>query len=203
MHSPRDPSDGHSPISHAAQHLQETAGRRDIFWQNVVREMLSALAATAAAASGRLTADAKGAARSTSPDHELFDGRMAVVTRLGQRIAIADVYPLFACSIPSARGSADRSIAADVQCTVFQIRTPAGEVFTIPVQEIVAVHALSEALVRRMEAAARAQAAAASPSRGSEDVSRPFGFAAFTSLAQSEAGSEAGSDGESGAGSGA
>ncbi len=158
------------------------AQRRELFWQNVVREILSSLAATAAMFSGRLSATASGAASTPGPEHELFDGRMAVITRLGQRIPIADVYPVFACSIPSAKGStADRMLAADVQCTVFQIRTPTGEVYTIPLHEIVGIHALTEALVRQLE-----QAALQGNGSGPSDESVPFGFAAFSSLARTE-----------------
>ena len=160
----------------------QLAQRRELFWQNVVREILSSLAATAATLSGRLTATAAGAAGSTVPAHELFDGRTAVITRLGQRIPIADVYPVFACSVPSAKGSTERMLSADVQCSIFQIRTPSGEVYTIPVHEIVSVHSLSEALIKRLEEVANAQAM----EENGVDEEKPFGFAAFTSLAQSE-----------------
>ncbi len=155
--------------------------RRDLFWQNVVREMLGGLAAAAATSGGRLSVGPKGAATGGSPVHDLFDGRMAVVTRLGQRIPIADVTPLFACSIPSGGPSSatDRAIAADVQCTVFQITTPGGEVYTLPVHEIAMIHSLSHQLVERLQQATSAQTA--NPGDG-----RPFGFAAFTSLANSE-----------------
>ena len=159
----------------------QTAERRELFWHNVVREILSSLAVTAANFSGRLSPTAEGAATSPSPSHELFDGRMAVITRLGQRIPIADVYPVFACSLPTHRPQQDRMLAADVQCSIFQIRTPSGEVYTLPIHEIASVHALSESLVRQMEEAARAQ--------NSDDKtvsSEPFGFAAFTSLARTE-----------------
>ena len=67
------------------------ADRRELFWQNVVREYLNSLAVTAAMFGGRLSASASGAAQGSSPVHELFDGRMAVITKLGQRIPIADV----------------------------------------------------------------------------------------------------------------
>lgn len=152
--------------------------RREVFWHNVVREILNALSA-AASSSGRLKASASGAAMSAAPTDEVFDGRMAVVTRLGQRIPIADVFPVFACSVSTTKR--DRMLSADVQCTVFQIRTPGGEVYTLPVHEIVAIHSLSEELLTRMEEAAEAD--------GSEEGSlheRPFGFAAFTSLAKAE-----------------
>lgn len=158
----------------------QTAGRRDIFWQNVVREILSSLAATAATFSGRLSATAAGAATSPTPDHELFDGRMAVITKLGQRIPIADVFPVFACGVPASQGPHNRMLAADVQCSVFQIRTPSGEVYTLPIHEIASIHALSEALVKKLESDAREQG------QPDGEMVEPFGFAAFTSLALSE-----------------
>lgn len=159
--------------------------RREIFWQNVVREILNDLAVTAAMYSGRLSPTAKGAASTGTPDHELFDGRTAVITRLGQRIPIADVYPVFACSVPKSSpsaGAGDRDLSADVQCTIFQIRTPTGEVYTLPVHEIAGVHALSGALIQQLQEAA-AQAAGLDVAN---DDGVPFGFAAYTNLAQSE-----------------
>ncbi|MEM1184768.1 MAG: hypothetical protein AAGI53_07155 [Planctomycetota bacterium] len=159
--------------------------RRELFWQNVVREMLNGLAATAAVSGGRLGTGPAAAATGSAPVHELFDGRMAVVTRLGQRIPIADVVPLFACSMRpggSPRSIADKALSEDVQCTVFQITTPNGEVHTLPLHEISSIHSLSDHLVQRLQSAARDQALTGS--EGNED--RPFGFAAFTSLARSE-----------------
>ncbi len=159
--------------------LQELSLRRELFWQNVMREILNSLAAAAAHATGRLSPTPAGAAMSATPLEEMFDGRMAVVTRLGQRIPIADVFPVFACSVPTT--SIDHSIAADVQCSVFQIRTPGGEVYTLPIHEIVAFHTLSEELLRQMEAAA-----ASSGEENGAGQGLPFGFGAFTSLADSE-----------------
>ena len=170
-----------APSSATAAPMAQVAQRREVFWHNVVRDILNTLAVTAATFSGRLKPTAGGAATAPSPDHELFDGRMAVITKLGQRIPIADVYPVFACSLPSASDAMDRSLATDVQCSIFQIRTPSGEVYTLPIHEIVSVHALSESLLRQMEAAAMAGAA---EKNGESDA--PFGFAAFTSLARSE-----------------
>jgi hypothetical protein len=185
--TPAPPNTGDAPTPHrlapAPASIAHPA-RRELFWQNVVREMLTGLAAAAAASGGRLSAGPAGAATGASPVHELFDGRMAVITRLGQRIPIADVVPLFACSISTPKGSdpAQRSLSADVQCTVFQITTPNGEVHTLPVHEISSIHALSEQLLQRMQhAAAEAQGLTGPQSDG-----KPFGFAAFTSLARAE-----------------
>jgi hypothetical protein len=118
-----------------------------------------------------------------------FDGRLAVVTVQGVRIAIADVFPLFACSIEGSDMA--RELSADVQCTVFQIRTPQGEVFTLPVHEIRSFHSLSEELMAEIEAASARTNAAGTK------TTVPFGFGAFTSLARSaEAQGQAGSQAE-------
>ena len=171
-----------APAAPPAFPMAQVVQRREAFWHNVVRDILNSLAATAASFSGRLSPTASGAATAPLPEHVLFDGRMAVITRLGQRIPIADVYPVFACSLPTSSGPHDRALAADVQCSIFQIRTPSGEVYTLPVHEIVSVHALSESLVRQMEAASQAHG----NGDAEQTESGPFGFAAFTSLARSE-----------------
>ena len=115
--------------------------RRDLFWQNVVRDILMALAA-AAASGGRLSPTPTGAAHSPSPVNEIFDGRLALVTTLGQRIPIADVYPVFACSAlrPDPQ---TRALSDDVQATVFRVKTPAGEAYTLPISSISSFHSLS------------------------------------------------------------
>lgn len=164
--------------------------RRELFWQNVIREILSGLAAAAAMSAGRLSATPKGKAGGGAPAADLFDGRLAVITRLGQRIPIADITPMFACSIATGPLS-DRALAADVQCTVYQITTPGGELYTIPVHEIMSFHTLSEQLIRRLQqAAAEAEAQGGTPGAGAAagTSGRPFGFAAFTSLSRSEHG---------------
>ncbi len=153
--------------------------RRDLFWSNVVRDTLMALATAAAHSAGRLNEGPVAAAHSTDPVHDLFDGRMGVVTTLGQRIAIADVFPVFACTAVGDPETRQRS--EDVQCTVFQITTPAGEIYTLPVSHIHAVHTLSEDLLRQLEAQA-----IATENEDDPESPHPFGFAAFTSLAKAE-----------------
>ena len=102
---------------------------------------------------------------------------MGVITTLGQRIPIADITPVFACSMSGC--PEDRSISGDVQCTIFRINTPTGESYTLPISQIIGVHSVSESLLDHLsenEAAIN------------EEESRvPFGFAAYTSLARSEA----------------
>jgi hypothetical protein len=174
---------------------------RELFWQNVMREILTNLSMLSAqrpppralppGAAGAATAEAPvppppqapaPGAESTPADDddhpELFDGRLAVITRQGQRVPIADVFPLFACGISTPR---ERMLSIAVECTVFQIRTPGGEVFTLPLHELRSFHALTPELMHKLERAARRQMR----SRPGADEDRvPFGFAAFTSLAR-------------------
>ncbi|MEX2218423.1 MAG: hypothetical protein WD749_06640 [Phycisphaerales bacterium] len=183
---------------------------REVFWQNVVREILSNLAtlcamrpalpqlgvapaqprpaepvptpprASAAAAAALSAAGTPGVeAEDRFPD-ELFDGRLAVITNLGQRVPIADITPMLACGVDDPR---HRSLAMAVECTVFQVRTPGGEVFTIPLREVRAVHALTPELMRKLERTARRQERQRREAGDDEDRV-PFGFAAFTSLAR-------------------
>ncbi|RMH26532.1 MAG: hypothetical protein D6692_09180, partial [Planctomycetota bacterium] len=164
------------PPTHTADLVQV---RRDVFWQNVVREILLALAAAAANDTGRLSPSAAGAASSPSPTADLFDGRMGVITSLGQRIPIGDVVPVFAVSSPGT--PEDRIRSNDVQCTIFRIRTPSGESYTLPITQIVGVHALSDQLADQLEQAARDM-----EDTDNDGNRLPFGFAAYTSLARSE-----------------
>lgn len=164
--------------------MQHIAHARELFWNNVMREILMALSVASTRrpehepSPGPETAagEKDGDAEPTLADP--LDGRLAIVTSGGERIPIADVYPLFACGIPGT--PAERALSVAVECTVFQIRTPDGEVYTVPLHEIRGFHALSESLMREL-----AQAAQSVQTDGS---SEPFGFAAFTSLARSGAG---------------
>jgi hypothetical protein len=147
---------------------------RELFWHNVIREMLSGLASQQEA------------------HPELFDGRFAVLTRGStggqpERIPIGGVTPMFACSVPGS--SAERDASQIVQCSVFQVRTPMGEVFTLPLMEIRAIHALTPELIEKLQQAAEAIASTQSGrggagAGGSDDDpgSRPFGLAAFAAL---------------------
>lgn len=167
---------GHVPAPvehHAMPPVTRVQARRDVFWQNVCREILMSLAAAAAESSGRLGTGPAAAESSTSPVDELFDGRMGVITTLGQRIPIADVTVVFSCSLPD--NDLDRSISSDVQCTIFRITTPTGETYTLPVSQIVGVHSVSESLLEQIE-----------DQNEDEGDKAPFGFAAYTSLAKSE-----------------
>jgi hypothetical protein len=139
---------------------QQTVHLRDLFWNNVVRDMLNGLAVL----------------HDTQP--ELFDGRFGILTRQGERIPIAQVYPLFACSIPGTQ--VERDVSAAVQCTVFRVTTPEGEVFTLPVQEIRAIHTMTPELIGKLQAMAEQEAEGDEESGG--DDAKPFGLAAFTAL---------------------
>jgi len=182
--SPEQAPNGYGHIPHTGSGgspeqspVVRTQARRDVFWNNVVREILMALSSAAAASSGRLNPGPSAANASTSPVDDLFDGRMGVITTLGQRIPIADIMPVFSCTMSGC--DADRSRSNDVQCTVYRISTPTGESYTLPISQIIGVHSLSESLIEQLEDA------------GIEDEEYdpervPFGFGAYTSLAQSE-----------------
>jgi hypothetical protein len=174
------------PDSRQALDLPALSEARELFWQNVMREMLTALAMQRSRMAAQLEAERKRIiARGEDPGEQQpqgFDGRMAVVTKQGERIPIADVTPIFACSIGDSQR--DRALSEDVQCTVFQIRTPSGEVYTFPVGEIRGFHALSEEAMQTLQH--EAQDAAGAGARGV-----PFGFAAYTSLSRELAASGA------------
>ncbi len=177
---------------------EQTEAYRELFWQNVVREILTELSTICAqlpqlpAASGPPTSEeepapeaqdngtpAKNADASTI-DPSMFDGRMAVLMKSGQRIPIAHVSPLFAAgpSQPSQRG-----LSLAVECTVFQVRTPDGHVFTLPLHEMRAFHAVSPEFMERLQRSRSRRRARNEP----DDT--PFGFAAFTSMARGMDGS--------------
>jgi hypothetical protein len=148
----------------------EHAGLRELFWHNVVREFLTSLSMLHA----RRTA---GQAPADGPD--IFDGRLAIITSFGARVPIGAVYPLFACSVSGTK--ADRALAMELECTVFQVDTPQGESYTLPLHEVRAFHSLSAELVDQIKQASQE----AEPDDAREEM--PFGFAAFTSLAKSRA----------------
>jgi hypothetical protein len=172
-------------------------GVRELFWTNVIREMLTTLSTAAmqrdahhAAANRQIMTSVidtpEGRIAETTiapqpPEDHLFDGRLAVITAQGTRIPIAGVFPLFACGIGGSARERELSIA--VECTVFQIRTPTGEVYTLPLHEIRGFHALTPELVETLKAQAASQ--------DDPDRDEPFGFAAFTSLARASGGAQA------------
>lgn len=156
----------------AARAPTEVAANRHVFWENVVRDMLTGLSVEL----GRARAEQNKAdeAPNDAQGVPMYDGRVAVLTTLGARIPIADVQPMLACSI--ATSDAQRALSAEVQCTVFQIRTPAGEVFTLPLHQISCVHVLSAELLEQIEKAN------SSHTQEGEGESKPFGYSAFTEL---------------------
>ncbi|MEO1512713.1 MAG: hypothetical protein AAFU70_11620, partial [Planctomycetota bacterium] len=185
----------HAPVLPAAQPAPDrsdpvrTQGVRELFWQNVIREMLTALS-TAAMRRDAMVQAAKRKVMTTSidtaegrvseaviapepPEDNLFDGRLALITTQGTRIPIAGVMPMFACGINTS--DHERRLSVAVECTVFQIRTPTGEVYTLPLHEIRGFHALTPELVDSLKSQAMPTAQA---------TDEPFGFAAFTSLAR-------------------
>ena len=74
-----------------------------------------------------------------------------------------------------------------MECTVFQIRTPPGEVFTLPLSEIRGFHSLSPELVEKLQRQAEAQLNHLTGGPDEENQ-QPFGFAAFTSLSKASRG---------------
>ncbi len=140
--------------------LEPVLAARELFWQNVIREMLTSLSV--------MTAQ-----KSATDPGSIFDGRLAIITKLGQRIPIAGVIPLFACGVQTTK--AEQALAMAVECSVFQINTPEGEVFTLPLHEIRSFHSLSEALIEQLAKSAQTE---------ENPDGEPFGFAAYTSMAR-------------------
>lgn len=165
------PGTYYRPPASPPMSIESVVHTRELFWHNVTRELLTSLSIAFASRGEHV-----------NPDDDQFDGRLGVITATGARIPIGAVYPLFACSLSGT--DAERALSTEVECTVFQIETPEGQVFTLPVHEIRAIHSLSAALMEQIKAQAEAQSAA--QSGGGEDDGQsegmPFGFAAFTSL---------------------
>ncbi|MEN0020065.1 MAG: hypothetical protein AAF747_04175 [Planctomycetota bacterium] len=181
---PMGPMPGSPPASARVPiNLERIHLARSLFWQNAVRDLLTTLAVEAGKERDRRTKAAKQAAAGTAQpetaaDHAaIYDGRMAIVTVRGERIPIADVQPMFACSAVGGT-PAERALSADIQCTIYQIRTPAGEVYTLPLSEISGLYALTPELMDKLNAS---NASALGEGAGQD---KPFGFAAFTSVAR-------------------
>lgn len=161
---------------------------REAFWHDMCREILTTLSAEAFRRQEQTPAvDLPGGGQLVSsvtpvePEPELFDGRMAILTHGGERIAIGEVHPMLACGISG--DEADRAVSQAVECSIFQILTPAGELYTVPVHEIRAFHALTPELMRKIEQAGQQNR---SRSQRGADRDMPFGFEAYTSLARGE-----------------
>jgi len=161
---------------------------REAFWHDMCREILTTLSVEGLRRRNKpagVPLPGGGQLVSTvvppPSEPELFDGRMAILTHGGERIAIGEVYPMLACGISG--DMADRTVSQAVECSIFQILTPAGELYTVPVHEIRAFHALTPELMRKLEQAGRVNR---SQRKGSENRDMPFGFEAYTSLARAE-----------------
>lgn len=148
---------------------------RELFWNNVIREMLTTLSVLAIQRrDGVYDPEIEHAHENT------FDGRLAIITQQGQRIPIAEVHPMLACSIPGS--NAQKRLSMQVQCSVFQIRTPGGEIHILPIHEIRGFHTLTPELIERL----KAQADNANGNSDEDANSEPFGFAAFHSLSRDQ-----------------
>jgi hypothetical protein len=141
--------------------LERVVAARQLFWENSVREMLTGLSVM----------------QMSGKHPELFDGRFAVLTNSGERIGIAEVWPMFACGLTTS--DADKAASIAVECSVFRIRTPDGEVFTLPLREMRGLHTLTPELMAALERQAMDRAERESEKRA-EGSGTPFGFAAFT-----------------------
>lgn len=151
-----------SPTHQPAMTPGDVIELRQLFWSNVVRDMLMGLSAL------------------QEKQPELFDGRSAILTHQGERIAIAQLQPVFAVSVPKDGSQHDASIA--VQCTVFRVQTPGGEVFTLPIQEIRGLHMLTPELVNKLQQLEADEEDDSHPGKSEH----PFGFAAFAALPKKE-----------------
>ncbi|HEX8876342.1 MAG TPA: hypothetical protein VF777_06305 [Phycisphaerales bacterium] len=138
---------------------RQTKLYREMLWHNVLREMLCALSMETA------QADAQGKTR-------MLDGRIAVINFRGERIQIAAVRPLISFGVGNT--AQERALSMMLQGSVFQIVTPEGDVYTLPLHEIRGLHALSEGIMNALEQRT------AEP----DQPTQPFGFAAFTSIAR-------------------
>lgn len=168
-----------------SRQLSAISAAREVFWHDVLREMLISLAMRYEERS-RLSAVVPPGGALTGPGipdaEDMFDGRIAVINSQGHRIPIAAIVPVF--SMGFGRTPDERALSSAVESTIFQIKTPSGEVFTLPVSEIRSFHAMSEELIQSLERASR-EAAAGDDTQ--DEAAGPFGFAAFTSLSKGAA----------------
>ena len=169
-----------------SRQLSAITAAREVFWHDVLREMLVSLAMRYEQRTRLSEVVPPGGAISGPgiPDIEdMFDGRIAVINSQGHRIPIAAIVPVFSMGV--GRTPAERALSSAVESTIFQIRTPSGEVFTLPVSEIRSFHAMSEELIQSLESASRE--ASAGGDENADEAAGPFGFAAFTSLSKGAA----------------
>ncbi len=182
--TPRSPSPTEiHPMSHTHPLTpSQTKAYRELFWQNFIREVLVSLIAAQSQATQELRE--KPAAPDAANADAMSDGRMGIITQHGQRIPIARIFPVFAQSIEPCDAHAPREVelAQILQCTIFQIETPGGEVYTLPLHEVRGFHALSEQLMEQIANRARRQRP--KQRKNEPEQPEPFGFAAFTRTAR-------------------
>jgi hypothetical protein len=155
-----------------------------LFWQNVMRQILTSLSVewlnrNQHAALAAVSAQANPPPATLALPENLFDGRLGILTHGGERIPIASVSPVLACGVQTT--DAARMLSIAVECTVFEVRTPTGEVFTLPLAEMRGFHSLTPELMQALEEAARREADP-EDKQAQEGPGAPFGFAAFTSM---------------------
>lgn len=155
--------------------LKTVATARQVFWSNVLREIMVSLCVASMKINQRAAATPPAPIPEGQADPaRIFDGRLAVITSWGLRLPIASIEPVLGAG--PAHGATAMSLA--VECSVFQIRTTDGDVWTLPLHEVRAFHALTEELMQEL-----AKAAADEEGEQSPDA-QPFGFKAFTSLSR-------------------
>jgi hypothetical protein len=145
---------------------------RELFWQNVIREILASLVVLS------LKLTAKGGTATNVDGDDALDGRLGLITTQGQRIPIARIFPVFSASV--GRSPSQITLSTILESSVFQVHTPGGEVYTLPIQDVRGFHALTEALMDQVEKNSR------TPPTDGQERNEPFGFAAFTSLARTK-----------------
>lgn len=160
-----------APASKATgRSFAEVVHSRQVFWENVLRDMLTGMSMELGRARAELDRTAGEGAPTGVP---MYNGSLAIVTVHGSRIPVADVQPMLACSLGTTPH--ERALSADVQCTIFQVRTPAGEIFTLPLHQIASIQVLSPELFEQLQGSQTGEG---------PGENRPFGYRAFTSLAR-------------------
>ena len=153
--------------------LKAVATARQIFWSNVMREILVSLCVASARQAPHAASGVMAPQVGAEDPSKIFDGRLAVITSWGLRLSLAAIEPV----LGSAPSAGKTPLQQAIECTVFQIRTTDGDVWTLPLHEIRAFHALTEELMQEL-------ARAASAEEDGPEEGQPFGFKAFTSLAR-------------------
>lgn len=156
--APEGEPDPRALASSLSSDPRQTKLLREMLWHNIVREMLTALSLETA--------------QRDDGTPRLLDGRLAVINFRGERIQIAAVRPLLQFGV--GKTPQQKMLSMMLEGSVFQIITPDGDVYTLPIHEIRGLHGLSDSILEQLQ---EKEAPEGQPAT-------PFGFAAFTSLAR-------------------